>query len=58
MSLYGDLRPDQVPAYTKAEVALYLDLPKSTVSAWTRGTTYSDHDGGKVFFYPVIPESC
>ena len=43
-----------MPAYTKAEAALYLELPTSTVSAWTRGTTYSDRDGGKVFFYPVI----
>ncbi len=54
MGLYGDLDPMDVPAYSKAEVALYLQLAKSTVGAWTRGTTYSDHDGGRVFFYPVI----
>lgn len=54
MGLYGDLEPSDVPAYSKTEVALYLQLPNSTVGAWTRGTTYSDHDGGHVFFYPVI----
>ncbi len=54
MSLYGNMPADEVPAYTKAEVALYLQLAKSTVSAWTRGTTYTIHDGQKVPFYPVI----
>jgi len=54
MGLYGDIPADKVPAYTKAEVALYLHLPKSTVSAWTRGTTYTGTDGRRVPFYPVI----
>lgn len=54
MSLYGSIPADEVPAYTKAEVALYLRLPHSTVSAWTRGTTYTVEDGRKVPFYPVI----
>lgn len=54
MGLYGDLEPSDVPAYSKTEVALYLQLAKSTVGAWTRGTTYSGPDGGRVFFYPVI----
>lgn len=54
MSLYGEIPVNEVPAYSKAEVALYLNIPKSMVSAWTRGTTYRDRDGGKSFFYPVI----
>jgi uncharacterized protein (DUF433 family) len=54
MGLYGNTPADEVPAYSKAEVALYLQLPKNTVSAWTRGTTYTDRDGAKVPFYPVI----
>lgn len=54
MSLYGNVPASQEPAYTKAEVALYLDLPKSTVSAWTRGMPYRHSDGTKSFFYPVI----
>lgn len=54
MSLYGDVPAVEVPAYTKAEVALYLRLPKSTISAWTRGTTYTRQDGRRVPFYPVI----
>lgn len=54
MGLYGDIPADEVPAYTKAEVALYLRIPKSTVSAWTRGTTYTVQDGRKIPFYPVI----
>lgn len=52
--MFGETRADLLPAYTKADVALYLRLPASTVAAWTRGMSYRDRNGEKGFFYPVI----
>lgn len=54
MGLYGDMPADEIPAYTKSEVALYLRLAESTVSAWARGTTKTIHDGRKIPSCPAI----
>jgi uncharacterized protein (DUF433 family) len=45
--------PRNVPAYTVTEAAHYLCMPKQTVRAWVRGTTYS-HKGMRKKFAQVI----
>lgn len=47
----ADLR--EVPAYTIAEAATYLRLPKSTLRSWVMGQAYTIGDSER-FFKPVI----
>jgi uncharacterized protein (DUF433 family) len=44
---FSDVR--EMPAYTIAEAAHYLCIPKATISAWVRGTTYTDRGKRKTF---------
>jgi uncharacterized protein (DUF433 family) len=45
--------PREVPAYSVAEAAHYLSMPKQTVRAWVLGTSYS-HKGEQRRFKQVI----
>lgn len=47
-----DLR--EMPAYSIAEAAGYLRLPKSTLRSWVLGQPYRSAGGGEKFFRPVI----
>jgi uncharacterized protein (DUF433 family) len=44
---FDDLR--ELPAYTLDEAAHYLCIPKATIRAWVKGTTYSDRGTTKSF---------
>jgi len=46
--------PRGIPAYSFADAARYLGLPRSTVAAWARGTTWRAPDGSSRRFAPVI----
>jgi len=46
-SLLQDAR--EMPAYTIAEAAHYLCIPKATVNAWVKGTTYTVRGESKPF---------
>lgn len=48
----GDAR--EVPAYSLAEAAHYLNIPYATIRSWVMGSTYSLVDGRKRPFKPVI----
>jgi uncharacterized protein (DUF433 family) len=48
---FSDVR--EIPAYTIAEAAHYLCIPKATISAWVKGTTYSVR-GKPTRFHRVI----
>jgi len=39
----------EMPAYTISEAAHYLCIPKPTISAWVRGTTYTVRGASKKF---------
>lgn len=41
--------PCEMPAYTIAEAAHYLCIPKATIGAWVRGTTYTDRGATRRF---------
>ncbi len=45
--------PREVPAYSVAEAAHYLCMPKQTVRAWVKGTSYT-HKGSRRAFKQVI----
>ncbi len=46
--------PRDVPAYSYADAARYLGMPRTTTAAWVRGTTYRALDGETRAFLPVI----
>ena len=48
------INPRSVPAYSYADAARYLGLPRSTAAAWVRGTTYRSQEGETRPFLPVI----
>jgi uncharacterized protein (DUF433 family) len=52
LARYDD--PREMPAYTVAEAAHYLSIPKATVSSWVRGRTYPVADGSRKRFHSVI----
>lgn len=45
--------PGESPAYSLAEAAHYLQVPRATISSWVRGRHYPVR-GGTKFFKPVI----
>lgn len=53
MNIYGGRDPRDIPAYSIAEAAHYLQLPPSTLRSWVRGGQYPVV-GGKKTFEPVI----
>jgi len=57
IDIYRGRDPREIPAYTYADAASYLDLPLSTLRAWIRGFEYPTK-GGKRLFKPVfhLPE--
>ena len=52
-ALWGVRDPREVPAYSVAEAAHYLSMPKQTIRAWVQGTSYT-HKGAKRRFHQVI----
>jgi uncharacterized protein (DUF433 family) len=46
--------PREVPVYTIAEAAHYLNIPSATVRAWVMGGTYSLSDGTRKPFKNII----
>lgn len=53
MTRSSPLNPRDVPAYTVAEAAYYLNLPTTTLRSWVAGRTYPTEHGLKRF-PPVI----
>ena len=52
-SIYGGRDPRELPAYTAAEAARYVDMPAATLRSWFSGRTYPRADGmGE--FAPVL----
>lgn len=51
--IYGGRDPRSVPVYGLTEAARYLDIPVSTLRAWTVGQDYLSHGKHKTF-QPVI----
>jgi uncharacterized protein (DUF433 family) len=43
----------EMPAYTASEAAHYLCIPKATVNAWVRGTTYTVRGAQKKFHHVI-----
>jgi uncharacterized protein (DUF433 family) len=43
----------EMPAYTASEAAHYLCIPKATINAWVRGTTYTVHGTQKKFHHVI-----
>lgn len=54
IDIYGGVSPLEYPAYSIADVAHYLRLPRATIRSWTFGRTYPTRSGQKAF-EPVIP---
>lgn len=52
--IYGGRDPRSVPVYGLSEAARYLDIPVSTLRAWTLGQRYTSQTGKRRFFHPVI----
>src|SRR5258705_896434 len=52
-ALWGCDDPREVPAYSIAEAAHYLCMPKQTIRAWVLGTSYT-HKGTRRKFKQVI----
>lgn len=52
MLKYSD--PREVPAYSVAEAAHYLNVPKATLRSWVLGTSYTALDGSSKRFQRVI----
>jgi uncharacterized protein (DUF433 family) len=48
--------PRDAPAYTYPEASRALNIPASTLGAWTRGQTYP-YKGGRHYFEPLIHRS-
>ncbi len=44
----------EMPAYTAAEAAHYLCIPKATINAWVRGTTYTVRGSQKQFQRVIV----
>lgn len=57
-SIYAQNDPRVLPAYTLAEAAHYLLIPRATVASWLHGRSYPTIHGSK-FFKPVfeVPQS-
>ena len=55
-SLYGGEDPRELPFYTVSEVATYLRIPKSTLSAWCGRKRYRLVDGGYRRMEPLLRE--
>lgn len=45
LSIYGDADPRDMPAYSIAEAAYWLVLPRATLRAWVMGHRYTDGAG-------------
>lgn len=52
-NIYGGQDPREMPAYSIAEAAHYLQLPPSTLRAWVCGRYYPT-EGGQKLFAPLI----
>ena len=50
---YGGRDPLDMPLYTYADAARYLDMPYSTVRYWSKGGSYSSR-GKRGYFEPLI----
>src|SRR5947208_2593474 len=57
IDIYRGRDPRDIPAYTYADAASYLNLPLSTLRSWIRGFMY-ETKSGKRLFKPVfhLPE--
>lgn len=53
LDLYAGAAPSDVPLYTYPEAAKVLDIPSSTLRAWTIGQYYR-HAGKRLRFEPLI----
>lgn len=53
--LYGGKDPRTLPAYTIAEAAAYLRIPRSTVGSWVKGRRYTTMSGHQKFSRVVAP---
>ncbi len=54
VDIYGGSDPREIPAYRVTDAAAYLDLPVTTLRAWSRGMNYTHKDGSKGYFKPVF----
>jgi uncharacterized protein (DUF433 family) len=52
--IYGGRDPREVPAYRFSDAASYLEIPVTTLRAWSRGMNYANKDGTKGYFKPVF----
>lgn len=50
VSLYGGRDPRELPMYSVGEAAVYLGIPRSTLSTWVRG----QRAHGRTVMHPVI----
>lgn len=53
IDIYGGKDPLEMPLYTVAEASRYLKIPRSTVSYWAKGGTYTSR-GQQKRFEPLI----
>jgi len=44
-AIYGGVDPGDVPAYTLAEAATIVDVPKSTLQKWVKGRSFPTKNG-------------
>lgn len=54
ISIFGDVDPNEVPLYTVHQAAAYLQVPHSTLRAWTVGQDYPRARGRTGRFQPLI----
>jgi len=55
--IYGGVDPADMPAYTLAEAAGLVGVPRSTLQKWTRGRSFSRKNGGTGTTSPIIKTS-
>jgi uncharacterized protein (DUF433 family) len=53
--LYDGRDPRELPAYTVADAARYLDVPPATLRSWVAGRTYPRQDGVGSFEPLIVP---
>ena len=53
LDIYGGVDPRDIPAYTFADAAKYLNIALPTLRSWIRGYRYKVK-GGSAFFKPIL----
>ena len=53
-NIYGGQDPRELPAYSMAEAARYVELAPATLRSWVAGREYPKSDGTVAFFEPII----